>query len=229
MPTTWIEANRCWGMPSAETSRWIRSSPNRTPSGSSEASQASAVALDQARSAASARRAASSSRAPPGTRRASRAPPRRRRTARCRRSPRSRACPRARVDLGAQRVAPLLHPPPHLVGVDVAGREDLDRAEAGEGLARPRRRRRAAPAGRRARAASRARRRELGRRARCPPATPTRSRHRRTLRVRSIQPSTSRSAPASISARSTLGKGCDDHHLGGPSPAQPAGRSRSPR
>ena len=37
VPTTWTEAKRCWGMPSTETSRRIRSSPKRQPSGSSEA------------------------------------------------------------------------------------------------------------------------------------------------------------------------------------------------
>ena len=36
VPTTWIDANRCWGMPSTLTSRVIRSSPNRTPSDWSE-------------------------------------------------------------------------------------------------------------------------------------------------------------------------------------------------
>ena len=36
VPTTWTEAKRCCGMPSTETRRRIRSSPNRIPSGVSE-------------------------------------------------------------------------------------------------------------------------------------------------------------------------------------------------
>jgi hypothetical protein len=36
VPTTWIEAKRCCGMPSTETSRRIRPSPKCQPSGSSE-------------------------------------------------------------------------------------------------------------------------------------------------------------------------------------------------
>ncbi len=36
VPTTWIEAKRCWGSPSAVVSLYIRSSPSRQPIGSSE-------------------------------------------------------------------------------------------------------------------------------------------------------------------------------------------------
>ena len=36
VPTTWIEAKRCWGMPSAVVSLYIRSRPSRQPIGSSE-------------------------------------------------------------------------------------------------------------------------------------------------------------------------------------------------
>ena len=36
VPTTWIEAKRCWGRPSAVVSLCIRSRPSRQPTGSSE-------------------------------------------------------------------------------------------------------------------------------------------------------------------------------------------------
>ena len=36
VPTTWTEAKRCWGRPSAVVSLCIRSSPSRQPIGSSE-------------------------------------------------------------------------------------------------------------------------------------------------------------------------------------------------
>ena len=36
VPTTWIEAKRCWGSPSAVVSLYIRSRPSRQPIGSSE-------------------------------------------------------------------------------------------------------------------------------------------------------------------------------------------------
>ena len=49
VPTTWIEAKRCCGIPSTETSRRIRSSPKRIPSGVSEPSQASPCSALQAR------------------------------------------------------------------------------------------------------------------------------------------------------------------------------------
>jgi hypothetical protein len=36
VPTTWIEAKRCWGIPSSDTNRRMRSRPKRQPNGSSE-------------------------------------------------------------------------------------------------------------------------------------------------------------------------------------------------
>ncbi len=36
VPTTWIEAKRCWGIPSTVVSLCIRSRPSRQPIGSSE-------------------------------------------------------------------------------------------------------------------------------------------------------------------------------------------------
>jgi len=44
VPTTWIDAKRCWGLPSAAVRRRIRSSPKRQPNGSREARYASASA-----------------------------------------------------------------------------------------------------------------------------------------------------------------------------------------
>ena len=178
VPTTWIEAKRCWGIPSTETSRRIRSSP-KPPA---ERLQRGQVRLAPFEGPGQVSRRAP--RARPGRRRASRAPPRRPRPARWSRTPGCRACARrARPRRAAPRAAPRSGGGPASASTSSEARISTGPKLASASPSAPSNDSRASRAtsswGASPSPATRAG-------STLPAATPTRSRQRRTLRVSSI-------------------------------------------
>ena len=183
VPTTWIEAKRCWGMPSSRASA-CASARGRASSRSARASRG----RPRGRSSATARRAP---RARRGSARACRAPPRPPRPAPWRRSPRCRACARrARPRRAAPRAASRAARATASASSSVGG-EDLDRADRGDRLAAVAVE---LEAGEAADELLRLDPVDAGRQRRSPTGTSTRSRQARRRRVSSIPPSTSASA-----------------------------------
>ena len=103
VPTTWIDSNRCWGMPRTDTSFEMRSRPKTIPSGCREPRNSSACsALHTAADSASRAR-----RARPGSARALRARPRRHRPGALATKPSLASLRSARLTSASQRRPPL--------------------------------------------------------------------------------------------------------------------------